>query len=184
MIRSCALASLVLLASCGPRNGHDVVEPPDKGPVVHPTWEVVYVLSTTSDVGDCQNLEHMDKEVHITSKIITVYVSHYTGTEYDKTMGEMAHSGVEKKLVRTIQASEQPAASIIAAIQDNQYYSYSRHETFSIGEHVMEDCSDEVESITVLTPKATGIATFEHGPDFPPADGMAKSLYDLIKAAL
>jgi len=180
--RLVVLPVLLVLAGC-PRQPQ-VVHPTDEDPGPSPTWEIVYLRSITSDVGSCENLEHMDTEAHITKKGIQVYAMHYTDSAIEGEVVTASAAGLEKKLVRNVLPDEEPALSIIGAVEENRYFSYAEHETFQLAPDLPEGCSRESETITILTPGSTGIITLELGPDQPPPEGMAREIHQLLSGQL
>ena len=179
--RLAVLPVLLLLGGC-PKQPEVKGPEDDLGPP--PTWEIVYLRSITSDVGDCANLEHMDTEAHITTKGIQVYAMHYTDSYIDEEVVTASAAGLEKKLVRNVLPDEEPAVSIIEAVEENRYFSYTDHDTFQLGPSRADGCSDESETITILTPGSTGIISLELGPDHPPLEGMALELHTLLSDQL
>ncbi|MBW2262812.1 MAG: hypothetical protein JRG91_12625 [Deltaproteobacteria bacterium] len=179
--RLAVLPVLFLLSGC-PKQPD--IQGPEDDPGPPPTWEIVYLRSITSDVGDCSNLEHMDTEAHVTTKGIQVYAMHYTDSSIDEEVVTASAAGLEKKLVRNVLPDEEPAVSIIKAVEENRYFSYSDHATFQLGPEVPDGCSGESETITILTPGSTGIISLELGPEHPPLEGMALELHELLSGQL
>jgi hypothetical protein len=126
----------------------------------------------------------MDNEVHIAPQGINSYATHYKPGDPTGPMGEPAPPGIEKKLVSTIPPDEEPARSIIEAVEARGYYSYAEHVTHSVPADPEAGCSEEVESITVITPSNTGIITVEHGGQAGPLDGDARAIYELVTGRL
>ena len=174
----------VLLVLCGCPRQPQVVDPSDEDAGPPPTWEIVYLRSIASDVGDCSNLEYMDTEAHVTTKGIQVYAMHYTDSAIDGEVVTASSAGLEKKLVRNVLPDEEPALTIIRTVEEEGFYAFGEHVTYQLGPEVLDDCSDESETITILTPGSTGIISLEMGPEHPPLEGMALEIHALLSEYL
>jgi hypothetical protein len=176
------IVTVLLLAGCSGavRVGSD--EPSGRsGPPSgqeSPPWEIVYVKSTSIDVGGCATFENMRKEAHLTPRGVTVYVETWTGSA-----GDSVPEDVEQKLVRSVPPGEEPARTLIATIDTEGHHALTEHATYSVGEPAT-GCSTVSESITVLTPSTTAIFTFEHGGGTAAPPPRVQALYDLVTAHL
>jgi hypothetical protein len=167
-----------MIAACGPPPPVEEVKVVDKGKgqiTEEEPWEIIYTRSLTTDTGDCSNLEHMDTEMHIAPQGINVYALHYTENNIENAT---------KKLVRTVFPEDEPAATLIKTVEANRYYEFKEHATYALGPNPPDDCSDESESVTILTPATTAIVNLEFGPENPPPEGVFLEIYELLNEYL